>query len=848
MVAIRSILVLGLCLLAALMAMPSQPVLAVSTTSLTNDTELMTVARPALETQLAQATGTERRGPRQLGAAPSSVRIPSLQCLSVADAEATLRQQQLRLGQIHQRPSSTCPNGGVVAQSPPRGTSVRPGTTVEVIVSNTGTDQAPAEGLIIPDLEGLTPAEAQNLLRREGLQIGQIGRESASAPLGTIVSQIPAAGSPATVGGRINITVAAEVRVPDLRRLSRADAIERLNEASLALGRVTEESSSQPSGSVIKQWPLPGVPAAAEDKIDITVAKGQLVPNLRNLGLNDAREKLREAGLQPGEVNSRPSDQQRGTIIEQQPPANASVRPGISVDVVLAATPVVPDLTGKTLDQSKQLLSGQLLSVGTITSKVSPQSQGTVLEQSPRANSEAPARSKINIVLAEGFETPGVVGLTLDEAGAELAKQLMRLGEVERQVAPDGDNRIVAQTPVAGASAALGVAIDVVVRVPPTVPDLIGLSQDAVTARLAEQKLPLSDVGYQLAPGTPNQTVILQTPAPGTKVSGELTVNIVLAVDGPPPERPDLVAVPTLSNLTVAQADQNLKLAGLVLQLDGSPGDDRPHRVTAQSPKPGRFIKTGTPVTALVEAIDKVIVPDLFGLDPDLVDTVLTDSFLAIGERSWALSTKQQGTVVGQEPPAGTEVAFGVPIDTVLSASALIPDLTGMTPEEAARILGGQSLQLGGIGEVFSFRWPGTIVAQEPAADSPTGGDTQVQVEVVGLVGPLTAGGSLLLALAGVVWFKTRQSGQGGGMAPAATPPPVYGIAKSAVPKKRPAFNRTAKAARPEAPRAAEPDYVVNVDAGTQVIQTDAANLVKPSIRLRGRADQGEQQLAIESS
>lgn len=597
---------------------------------------------------------------------------------------------------------------------------------------------------------------------------------------------------------------------------------------------------------MIKQWPLPGVPAAANDKVDITVAKGQLVPDLRTLGLDDARAKLRAAGLQPGKVESRASDRSRGTIIEQRPAPNASVRPGIAVDVVLAAAPVVPDLTGKTLEESKRLLADQLLSVGTVTSKISPKPQGTVLEQQPSANAEASPRSRVNLVLAEGFETPKLVGLTLDEAGAELAKQLMRLGKVERQVTPDGDGKIVEQTPRAGTSAALGVAIDVVVRVAPTVPDLLGLKEDTATARLAEQQLALNEISYQLAPDTPGQTVIRQDPQPGTTVSNGRTVNIVLAVTAPPPDRPDLVAVPTLRDLTVAQADQNLKLAGLALQLDGTPAGNRPHRVTAQAPEPGRFVKTGTAVTALVEPIDKVIVPDLSGLDQALVDTRLADTFLERGERTWRLSTREQGTVVGQNPPAGTEVAFGNPIDIVLSASSLIPNLTGLTPDEAAPILGGQSLQLGGIEEVFSFRWPGTIVAQTPPPDSPAGSDSVVTVEVVGLVGPLTAGGSLLLALAGAVWFKTRQSGYGSPSHQSVQPPPVYGIAKSAA--SRPAFSRTARAARPDPPSASGPTFVVDVDRGNQVIQTDAPNLVKPSIRLRGRADPGEQELAITPS
>ena len=360
---------------------------------------------------------------------------------------------------------------------------------------------------------------------------------------------------------------------------------------------------------------------------------------------------------------------------------------------------------------------------------------------------------------------------------------------------------------------------------------------------LAEQQMTLGEIGYQLAPETLEQTIIRQDPLPGALIANGTTVKIVMAVTGPPPDRSDLVAIPRLSDLTVSQADENLKLAGLLLKLDGTTTTDRPHRITTQAPEPGRFVTIGTQVTAFVEPIDKVIVPDLVGIDETSVDTALTETFLIGGERAWALSTKPEGTVIDQAPSAGTEVAFGVPVDVTLSASSLIPDLSDVTPEEATRILADQSLQLGEVEEVFSLGLPGTIVAQIPEADTPAGTDSVVKVQVVGLMGPLTAGGLFLIALASIVWFKTRQAGQAGASLPSAQPPPVYGIAKSAA--QRPAFNRTAKAARPAAEPAApaEPHYVVELDPGNQVIQTDAPNLVKPSIRLRGRADPGSRNL-----
>jgi len=794
---------------------------------------------------LAQAAGTEQRGPRRLGAADAAVQVPSLQCLSPEEARTILQERRLRLGQVHQRPSGVCAGGGIVAQSPPRGRAVRSGTAIDVVIAPTS--DTTATGSTVPEVLGLTPAEAQSLLRREGLDIGQIKRQSAPGPLGTIVAQSPEVGSPASRGSRINVIVASEVRIPDLRTLNRDAVVEKLREFSLTLGRVTEESSSQPNGTVIKQWPLPGVPAATDDKVDITIAKGQTVPDLKSLTLNEARERLRDAGLRPGRVESRVSDKERGTIIEQRPAATTVVIPGVVVDVILAATPIVPDVAGNTVDNAKRLIGEQLLKVGSITSKVSDKPQGTVIEQRPRANAEAGVGSTVDLVLAEGLEVPKLIGLSLEDAGAELAKQLMRLGEVERRVVAGGDGRIIDQSPKPGAPASFGVGIDVTISEPPTVPDLRGLTPEAVASKLAEKKLVLADIDYQLSADQLDHTVLSQDPAPGSVIVNGSTISVVLAVTAPPTDRPDLVPVPKVTSMTAGQADQALRESGLALQLEGSESSDRPSRVTAQIPDAGRLMKIGSPVIAQLEAIDEVLVPDLSGVELEAVDARLTDAFLAVGRQEWRLSTQPDGTVINQNPPPGTPVAFGNAVDLVFSASSLVPDLTGLTPEEAKPVLISQSLRLESTREIFSLRWPGTIVDQKPNADSPARLNSAVQVEVVGLTGPLTAGGTLILALASLVWFRARQAG-GDGMAGAAAtpaPPPVYGISRSAAP--RPAFDKTARSARPKPPAARpEADYVVHADPGTQVIQTDENKLVRSSIRVRGRTDAGEQTLAID--
>jgi serine/threonine-protein kinase len=175
-------------------------------------------------------------------------------------------------------------------------------------------------------------------------------------------------------------------------------------------------------------------------------------------------------------------------------------------------------------------------------------------------------------------------------------------------------------------------------------------------------------------------------------------------------------------------------------------------------------------VTAVVESINEVVVPDLTGIDRQIIPSLLEDAYLRLGEESWRLSSRPEGTVIAQTPEAGASVGFEQPIDLVFSAAALVPDLAGLTPDEAAPALGNRSLSLGQVKNVFSIGWPGTIVRQRPAPDSPVArGGAAVNVEVVGLTGPLARGGGLLLARTGFVWYRARQSAGGGH----AAPPPV---------------------------------------------------------------------------
>jgi serine/threonine-protein kinase len=128
------------------------------------------------------------------------------------------------------------------------------------------------------------------------------------------------------------------------------------------------------------------------------------------------------------------------------------------------------------------------------------------------------------------------VGTTLNSALATLERSSLRLGKTETQ--PVGDAKpgtIIRQSPEAGATAAAGAAVDVVVAATPPagpvrVPDLIGLTaQDSETA-LARAGLREGRSSTRRAPAYARVgTIIEQSPAAGTQVRRGTSVNVVIA-------------------------------------------------------------------------------------------------------------------------------------------------------------------------------------------------------------------------------------------------------------------------------------------------------------------------------
>ncbi|TAK70370.1 MAG: Stk1 family PASTA domain-containing Ser/Thr kinase [Actinomycetota bacterium] len=198
---------------------------------------------------------------------------------------------------------------------------------------------------------------------------------------------------------------AAKVTVPDLTGLTTAEAEVQLRQVGLILGQQTPVVSDKLKDRIIAQQPQRGEQLESGQAVSVTVSAGKeqvSVPNL--VGLQDqaaARGALLGAGLVLGKVSEVDSDEPEGFVTAQSVPANQKVEAGSVVDISVSSGEVtVPDVVNSTQAQAIADLTNAGFVVPTPQTSPSTRPAGTVLAQSPRGGSKAKRGSTVTITVA----------------------------------------------------------------------------------------------------------------------------------------------------------------------------------------------------------------------------------------------------------------------------------------------------------------------------------------------------------------------------------------------------------------------------------------------------------------
>jgi beta-lactam-binding protein with PASTA domain/tRNA A-37 threonylcarbamoyl transferase component Bud32 len=210
----------------------------------------------------------------------------------------------------------------------------------------------------------------------------------------------------ALVGKSLFGGTAAQIAVPDVRGLTVAQATTAITTAGLTVGQVTQQNSDTvDKGKVIDQSPEPRSELGKGGPVDLKVSGGvkeSTVPTLVGLSLDEASNSLRDAGLQLGTTKAVPSDKNRNVVVKADPAEGTNVASGSKVNLEYASgSNKVPKVTGMSAEQARTAIQDAGFQVDEREREDATHPAGTVVEQSPGAGKTARLDSTVRIFVAK---------------------------------------------------------------------------------------------------------------------------------------------------------------------------------------------------------------------------------------------------------------------------------------------------------------------------------------------------------------------------------------------------------------------------------------------------------------
>jgi len=248
----------------------------------------------------------------------STVEVPVVAGMSQSEALQAIRDADL-IPKPVQEVSDEYAADVATRTDPPAGTEVDKESEVNVYIST-----GPAE-VTVPDVAGLTEAEAVARLEAEGLTVSPTRQreDSPTVPKDRITKTEPAANSPAKAGDPVTLFVSSgNVVVPNVTGQNVEVATETLAAAGLRVN-TREVESTEPEGNVVSQDRAEGDIVPQGTTVNLGVAappSTATVPtNLRGMQYDQAVQALAAAGLTNVSREDVQSDEPVNTVVSSDP-------------------------------------------------------------------------------------------------------------------------------------------------------------------------------------------------------------------------------------------------------------------------------------------------------------------------------------------------------------------------------------------------------------------------------------------------------------------------------------------------------------------------------------------------
>jgi beta-lactam-binding protein with PASTA domain len=286
-----------------------------------------------------------------LAPAKHQVTVPDVTGRTAAVAAAVFREKGLTPVPV-QAASTVVPVGDVISESPSAGSVVQRGARVGIVIS---TGPGTAE---VPEVKGMTSAEAVRKLTQAGFKPTTQSRPSASVPAGKVIATEPSQGVAAFAGSPVTVFVSSgppQVSVPEVVGQSEAEARASLRGAGLHAGTVgKQEAPEQAPGTVLSQSPAAGGSVPAGEAVGLVVARAPqevTVPRVVGKKQERAEGELIGAGFAAKSLTRTVANEaEAGLVLQQSPAGGRKAKQGATITLTVGAlgqqtTPSTPTTT-----------------------------------------------------------------------------------------------------------------------------------------------------------------------------------------------------------------------------------------------------------------------------------------------------------------------------------------------------------------------------------------------------------------------------------------------------------------------------------------------------------------------
>ena len=474
------------------------------------------------------------------------------------------------------------------------------------------------------------------------------------------------------------------------------------------LGEVTQQRSSRPAGTIIRQVPKVEHGSCV---VNLWVSDGSMVkvPNVAGRSEGDAQKLLYGNGLKMTSSTEVSRSTAAGHVISQLPGPDSEVSRGSSVrvmiavapppvkkpDVVLVPPPIfVPEkpkvapcaaLQDFTNQPSEQLVaavkSGKLRATRIVETLQAHSSSpaGTVVKQVAK---DGGGYCAVTLVVSDGslVKVPDVQRRSQADAENLLRAEDLQIAPTKEETAKFKAGYVLSQKPEPGREVPRGTSVQVNVAVAPipvnncaslpdfsnrTLADVVGAIRNGSYGRVSLPK----KGPEERASSKPRGTILGQT---SQEAVGYCLVTLWIS-DG------NLTVVPVITGQTLDGARE--RLSARELRLASSPqyseNDAKAGTILRQSIRPDTEVTKGSEIAVVVSRGPRppeVVVPDLVNKRFDVAGQIVE----GIQLRSKATeidSPAEPMLVLRQSPAPGNKVPIGTTIELTVSRGLEVPDL-----------------------------------------------------------------------------------------------------------------------------------------------------------------------------